>query len=358
MSKGTKTDHAMRGHVCVALHGVREKGTWVWSPSRHKALLRGHLYLKPVDYVGIPNQSMMVEEDAVQSKGSVTYPHSSIVKFIDRHVEMDHVEAEKMETALNVDPVVSVPLSEDVSFATTNADPIVIKDSVLASSSDMAYVPVDSIAKESTNILSEDTNAAASQPLSALDVEVKGDLIGDALIGVRVRKRFRKKGQRGRGKFYSGTVTTYFDSIYGVDYDDGDYEEYSLDELRDIQIMSTNTTIAEEGSESIDVTRSEFPVQVAYKEDKALWEPIVKKLLCTAVDVTKSMRPCSRDKVPPDALLLPASVVCRVKADPKQMGHHLLHKGRVVVQHSVKRFPPLTDHGDVHTTVATAKARM
>ena len=355
VTKGTKTDHAMRGPVCVALHGVREKGTWVWSPNRRKAFLRGHLYITPVDYVGIPNQSMMVEEDAVPSKGGITYPHSSIVKFIERHVEMDHAVADKMETTLKVDSAVPVVLPEVISFVTTNADPIVIKDSVLASSTDVAYVPVDSLSTESINIPSEDANAAASQPISTMDVEVKGDLMGDALIGVRVRKRFRKKGQRGRGKFYSGTVTTYFDSIYGVDYDDGDYEEYSLDELRDIQIMSTNTTIAEEGSESIDVTRSEFPVQVAYKEDKALWEPIVKKLLCTAVDVTKSMRPCSRGKVPPDALLLPASVVCRVKADPKQMGHHLLCKGRIVVQHSVKRFPPLTDHGDVHATVATAK---
>ena len=54
------------------------------------------------------------------------------------------------------------------------------------------------------------------------------------------------------------------------------------------------------------------------------------------------------------ALLLPASVVCKVKADPKQAGHVLVYKGRLVVQHSKKRFPS-TDPDVVHATVASAK---
>jgi hypothetical protein len=118
--------------------------------------------------------------------------------------------------------------------------------------------------------------------------------------------------------------------------------------------MSTNATAADEGSGTIDVTRAEFPVQQAYKEDKALWAPVVKNLFVNAVKVTKSMRPCSRQEVPAGALLLPASVICKVKADPKQMGHVLVRKGRLVVQHSKKRFPS-ADPDVVHATVASAK---
>ena len=57
---------------------------------------------------------------------------------------------------------------------------------------------------------------------------------------------------------------------------------------------------------------------------------------------------------PAGALFLPASVVCKIKADSKQTGHDLVHKSRLVVQHSKKRFPS-TDLVVVHATVATAK---
>jgi hypothetical protein len=186
-----------------------------------------------------------------------------------------------------------------------------------------------------------ENNSAALQPVLAMDVPLEGELIGDALIGIRVRRLFREKGKRGKDRYYSGTVTKYNDPYYWVDYDDGDYEERTLAEIREIQIMSTNTTIAEYGSSTIDVTRSEFSVQRAYNEDKELWAPIVKTLFNNAVKVTKSMRPCSRNEVPVGALMLPASVVCKVKADPKQTGHILVRKCRLVVQHSAQEEIPI-----------------
>ena len=83
-----------------------------------------------------------------------------------------------------------------------------------------------------------------------------------------MRRLFREKGKRAKEKYYSGTITKYNEPYYWVDYDDGDYEERTLAEIREIQIMSSNTTIAEQGSDNIDVTRSEFPVQRAYSENK------------------------------------------------------------------------------------------
>jgi len=272
--------------------------------------------VQPVIYDGIQNQSLMIE-DAGSSKGAMTYPHPSIVKFIERHVEMECAEADKMELGGTSD------------------------NSVRSKS-------------EGADVLLDEPLSATLQPVLPMDFALEDELVGDALIGVRVRRLFREKGKKGKSAYYSGTVTKYKDPYYWVDYDDGDYEELTLAEIREIQIMSTNTTIAEKGSDTIDVTRAEFPVQLAYSENKGLWEPVVKALFKNAVAVTKSMRPCSIKDIPAGALLLPASVVCKVKADPKQAGHVLVRKGRLVVQHSKKRFPS-TDPDVVHATVATAK---
>ena len=59
-------------------------------------------------------------------------------------------------------------------------------------------------------------------------------------------------------------------------------------------------------------TRSKFPVQTAYKENKLIWELTIKALLANAVDGIKSMRVCHSDSVPSGALLLPASAICKV----------------------------------------------
>ena len=326
----------MRGPVGIALHSAGGLSTWIWMPSIQKALKRGHLYLEAVQYDGIPNQSMLVadtvEDVDVSTKGAATYPHASIVKLIERHIEMECAEADEMELSKALDSAVSEMSDVHSTAADASHDAMSIE----------------------TVIHPDESNSATSEPVLTMDVPMESELIGDALIGIRVRRLFREKGKRGKEKYYSGTVTKYNEPYYWVDYDDGDYEERTLAEIRDIQIMSTNTTIAEHGSSTIDVTRSEFSVQRAYNEDKLLWAPIVKTLFSNAVKVTKSMRPCSRSEVPKGALMLPASVVCKVKADPKQAGHVLVRKCRLVVQHSKKRFPS-TDPDVVHATVASAK---
>ena len=66
------------------------------------------------------------------------------------------------------------------------------------------------------------------------------------------------------------------------------------------------------------------------------------------------MRPCHKDTIPAGALLIPSSVVCRVKADPKQLGFVPKYKSRIVVQHSRHRYD-IMDAENIRATVARAK---
>jgi hypothetical protein len=70
---------------------------WVWCPNKHKAYLRGYLYIDAVQYAGIPNQNMVIQDAPVQIKGDATYPHSSIVALIERGVELENAEADVMQ---------------------------------------------------------------------------------------------------------------------------------------------------------------------------------------------------------------------------------------------------------------------
>ena len=159
------------------------QGAWIWLPSEHKAFLRGHLYLNPVQYVGIPNQSLMIQQ--VTDAGNKTYPHSSIVKFIDRHVELECAEANEMQCA---DPLVSA-VRFPLSIPTTAVDkPATAIDSILfQSTGDMVADPVGSISTE-TVLHPENPPLATSQSSSDMDVILEDERIGDALIGVRVRE--------------------------------------------------------------------------------------------------------------------------------------------------------------------------
>jgi len=72
-----------------------------------------------------------------------------------------------------------------------------------------------------TVIHPDESNSATSESVLTMDVPMESELIGDALIGIRVRRLFREKGKRGKEKYYSGTVTKYNEPYYWVDYDDG-----------------------------------------------------------------------------------------------------------------------------------------
>ena len=98
--------------ACIALHSAGDQGTLIWMPNDRKALVRGHLYLEPVEYVGIPNQLLMVEDAAVSAKGAVTYPHPSIVKVIERHVEMECAEADEIDLGRTLDSI--IPVENDI----------------------------------------------------------------------------------------------------------------------------------------------------------------------------------------------------------------------------------------------------
>ena len=175
-TKRSHTNLTMRGIVCVALHGAREQGTWVWCPNKRTAYLRGHLYLTPVEYAGIPNQSMMVEEDTtLQAKGDAIYPHPSIVKFIERHVELENVKADVIDTGVKLAPNSSVP-------SIIAMDHICEKEIILPTTVD---------------------------PIPAMDIVLENDSVPDPIIGTRVRRQFRKKG-----KWYSGTVIRFMDPYY------------------------------------------------------------------------------------------------------------------------------------------------
>ena len=84
-----------------------QQGTWVWCPNKRKAYLRGHLYLSEVAFAGIPNQSILVQDAFPQTKGDATYPHSSIVKVIERHVEL---ETDAMEADNAISPISQQPI--------------------------------------------------------------------------------------------------------------------------------------------------------------------------------------------------------------------------------------------------------
>ena len=182
--KRTKQDHAMRGPVCIALHSADNEGVWVWFPGTRKALIRGHLYVEPVIYDGIQNQSLMIEdvaeEDAVSSKGAITYPHPSIVKFIERRVDMECAEADKMDLTIADDTPVSLK-------------------------------------PEEATVLPGEPFSATLQIALPVDIALEDEPVGDALIGVRVRRLFRNKGKKGKSAYYSGTVTKYKAPYYWVD---------------------------------------------------------------------------------------------------------------------------------------------
>ena len=314
LHKRAKTEHVNRSTICIALHsqvtGHEGQGTWIWNPNKRTAYLRGNIYLNSVKYPGIPNQSMMVQDDIPHTKGEMSYPDASIVKFIERHVDLECANVDKM----------------DVSIADCDSADIISPMSV--QHNDPVDMPVAAVESIST---SGDDNAVTVTPSI------------DDLIGVRVRKKF---GNR----FYSGTVVSFLDPYYKVDLDDGDQEEYTPCEIQKLQIKSINSTM----TNTIHVPRSEFSVKQAYIEDKLGWAPVIKSLFADAISNIKSIRPCHRRDVPADAIVLPASAVCKVKADPKQEGHVMIRKARLVVQHSKRRFP-MEQHDMVHATVARVK---
>lgn len=83
-----KTSHDLRGTVCIALHPEpNDRGTWVWLPSSHTALLRGNKDITTVEYDSIPNQSL--HQYRPTQGYNKTYPDTSIIRLIEHHANLE-----------------------------------------------------------------------------------------------------------------------------------------------------------------------------------------------------------------------------------------------------------------------------
>jgi hypothetical protein len=313
--KRSKLLHDLRSTPGFCLHTQQHIGghkTWVWLPSMEKALLRGHQDIHPQTYPGIPNQSIAVHEGPI-AQGNKTYPHTCVIKLIDDHIDTDGA------------------LATPTGKAPTSAGPVPME----------LEQPVE---------LSLDM-AASSVPT-------------DAYINRKVRKYFKGHGT------YAGTVISYKRPYYKVHYDDDDDEECTLAELLKILVTddpscnaitgfdTTSNTIAttakkkvsfnldsgdsaegkhEDTSEAKHRSGEFFSVKDAYAEDLDGWKPVVDALIQDCISNIKSIKLVSATDVPHDALILPATVMCKYKVDTKTTGIHWIKYARMVVQDSKKR---------------------
>ena len=338
--KRAKQSHDLRSTPGFCLHSQHDWGghkTWVWLPSMNTALLRGYQDIHPQTYPGIPNQSIVVHEGSI-AQGNKTYPHSCIMKLID-----DHIDA----------------------------------DGVLAAPTGQASKPVDVVTMELDRPVELSLDKATLQVQTAKCPSIPAD----AFINRTVKKYFKGHGT------YVGTVVSFKYPYYKVHYeDDNDYEEYTRAELLRILVpvdVSCNTiegldTLSNATAtafkkkvsfnlDSADTSKAKcddtgearhrsgefFSVKEAYAEDLAGWKPVVDTLLEDCMLNIKSIKLVSAVDVPNDALILPATILCKYKVDTKTTGIHWIKYARMVVQDSKKR--RAVDPSDVWAAVARAK---
>jgi hypothetical protein len=203
----------------------------------------------------------------------------------------------------------------------------------------------------------------------------------DTFINRTVKKYFKGHGT------YVGTVISFKYPYYKVHYeDDDDYEEYTRAELLRILLPDDRSCNATEGLATISNATAAAPkkqvsfnldsgdssepkcddtgearhrsgdffsVKDAYAEDLAGWKPVVDTLLEDCMLNIKSIKLVSAVDVPYDALILPATILCKYKVDTKTTGIHWIKYARMVVQDSKKR--RAVDPSDVWAAVARAK---
>jgi hypothetical protein len=164
----------------------------------HTAILRGYQDIHPQPYPGVPNQSIVVHEGPI-AHGNKTYPHLSIIKLIDDHIDMDGALATPTGQASKSADVVPMELDQAVEL-----------------SLDEVTIPV---------------KTARCPTIPA-----------DTFINRTVKKYFKGHGT------YAGTVISFKHPYYKVHYeDDNDYEEYTRAELLRILVPDDRSCNATEG---------------------------------------------------------------------------------------------------------------
>ena len=323
-----KCSHDLRGVTGFCLHSQHHTGghkTWIWLPSINKALLRGYLDIHPI-VCGAPNQSTLVYEGPI-AQGNTTYPHSSIIKLIDHHIDTDGV------------------LVTPTGQSSKQADVVPMEVGQLA----------EPIAKATPPSFKASTSLTAS---------------ADEFINRRVQKDFKGYG------IFTGTVVSYTHPYFQVHYEeDDDWEEYTRAQLLKILVPSDHlcnattavkkkvsfnlesdiTSEAASGNLSEATHRSGefFSLKAALAEDPSGWKPVIDALIVDCIDNIKSIKLVPATDVPFEALILPATVLCRYKVNTKEPGRQWIKYARMVVQDSKKR--RTVDPNDVWAAVARAK---
>jgi hypothetical protein len=193
--------------ACYTLHTDGLQGTWCYCPHPdvEKAYLRDHTNIQPLQFKDIPN--VHIGHYLPNQSTHPTYPANSILKFIDKNIDMMSIPeipilGEKdITTPMQVDTEQKMPIAIPISTpTTTTADNTPAKDLTNAPQID-------------------DTQATTSET-----DQQENHLIGiDPYIGKRVRKKFEDRN------WYEGTVEfSWIDKgtlLYRIKYDDGQCED-------------------------------------------------------------------------------------------------------------------------------------
>ena len=105
--------------------------------------------------------------------------------------------------------------------------------------------------------------------------------------------------------------------------------------------------------QQLDFPKKEFTIQEAYKLDEDGWRPVVESLLDDCLNNIQSFKLVDAMDVPHRAIILPASVLCKLKVDTKHAGQKVMKYARFYIQDAKKRRQ--VNPNDVWATVARAK---
>ena len=135
----SKTDHHLAGVACYTLHSQGTQGTWCYCPHPdvEKAYLRDHTNIQPLQFKDIPN--VHTAHYLPNQSTHPTYPASSILKFIDKHIDMQStpaipiLEEKNIAKPMEVDAEQEMPLTIPISTPTcTTGESTPAKDSIEA----------------------------------------------------------------------------------------------------------------------------------------------------------------------------------------------------------------------------------